>query len=113
MSSDTLFTKLMTHFVLLIGVIISVFPFYWLVVMATNTTSDILRFPPKLTFGSELFANVTNVLGSIDFYQAFFNTLFVSSVNVLGVLFFCSLAGFTFAKFTFPGKKIYCLRRCC
>lgn len=106
MSSDKLFTKIVTHFVLLIGVIISIFPFYWLIVMATNTSSDILRFPPKLTFGSELFANVTNVLGSIDFYQAFLNTLFVSSVNVIGVLFFCSLAGFTFAKFTFPGKNL-------
>ncbi|MBS4178260.1 carbohydrate ABC transporter permease [Lederbergia citrea] len=93
------------HFLLLIGVSISVFPFYWLAVMSTNKTSDILRFPPKLIFGSELVTNVTNVMENVDFFQAFLNTLFVTTVSVLCVLFFCSLAGFTFAKFEFPGKK--------
>ncbi|WP_059102610.1 carbohydrate ABC transporter permease [Shouchella shacheensis] len=105
MAADKWYAKLLTHFILLIGVFISVFPFYWLVVMASNTTSDILRFPPTLVFGGELLTNVQNVLSSIDFYQAFFNTLFVSTTTVLGVLFFCSLAGFTFAKFEFPGKN--------
>ena len=32
-----------------LGVLISVFPFYWIVVMATNTTQDIYSYPPKLT----------------------------------------------------------------
>ncbi|MFB5663373.1 carbohydrate ABC transporter permease [Alteribacillus sp. HJP-4] len=105
MGSEKWYSKLFTHGLLLIGVLISIFPFYWLVVMASNTTSDILRFPPKLIFGGELWNNVQNVLSTINFYQAFFNTLFVSTVTVLGVLFFCSLAGFTFAKFNFPGKN--------
>src|SRR5690606_26651867 len=93
------------HVLLLIGVGISIFPFYWLTVMSTNKTSDILRFPPKLIFGSELFTNITNVFNNVDFLQAFINTLFVTTVQVICVLFFCSLAGFTFAKFQFPGKK--------
>lgn len=93
------------HFFLLIGVFISIFPFYWLTVMSTNKTSDILRFPPKLIFGSELFNNINNVLGSVDFWTSFMNTVFVSTVSAIVVLFFCSLAGFTFAKFEFPGKN--------
>ena len=93
------------HFLLLIGVSISIFPFYWLTVMSTNKTSDILRFPPKLIFGTEFITNITNVLDNVDFFQSFLNTLFVTVVSVLCVLFFCSLAGFTFAKFQFPGKN--------
>jgi len=96
--------KSILHLLLLIGVFISIFPFYWLAVMSTNKTSDILRFPPKLTFGSELMTNVNNVLTNVDFYQSFLNTIFVSTVSAVGVLFFCSLAGFTFAKFQFPGR---------
>jgi len=97
--------SIILHVLLLIGVGISIFPFYWLAVMATNKTSDILRFPPKLIFGSELITNVSNVFSNVDFFQAFMNTLFVTVIQVVCVLFFCSLAGFTFAKFQFPGKK--------
>jgi cellobiose transport system permease protein len=98
--------KLVLHFLLLIGVFISIFPFYWLAVMSTNKTSDILRFPPKLIFGSELFTNINNVLQNVDFFKAFLNTVFVSTISAVAILFFCSLAGFTFAKFQFPGKKL-------
>ena len=42
---------------------------------------------------------------NIDFLQSFFNTLFVAVVSTGLTLFFCSIAGFTFAKFDFPGKQ--------
>ncbi len=91
---------------LLVGIILSMFPFYWLIVMATRTTSDIYRFPPQLWLGSHFLDNITRVLQQIDFAGAFLNTLFVASSITLLVLFFDSLAGFAFAKFDFPGKKV-------
>ena len=45
-----------------VGALITLFPYYWLVVMATNTTPDIFTTPPKLTFGSHLFDNIAEVL---------------------------------------------------
>jgi len=97
--------SLFLHIGLIAGLLLSIFPFYWLLVMATRTTSDIYSFPPKLWFGPHLLDNVSRVLSSIDFFGAFWNTLFVASACTLLVLFFDSLAGFTFAKFQFPGKK--------
>lgn len=82
------------------------FPFYWLTVMSTRTTSDIYRFPPKVTFGTQLMTNINNVLANIDFFGSFVNTFFVATASTLLTLFFCSLAGFSFAKFDFPGKKV-------
>ena len=41
--------SLITHILLLIGVAISIFPFYWMAVMASRTTGDIFKFPPTLT----------------------------------------------------------------
>lgn len=92
------------HLGLAAGLLLSIFPFYWLTVMATRTTSDIYSFPPKLWFGGELGNNISRVMESIDFWGAFANTLFVASVVTLLVLFFDSLAGVTFAKFQFPGS---------
>lgn len=97
--------KTLLHLVLLLGVAVSIFPFYWLTVMATSTTTDMYKFPPKLMFGNQLIINVKNVLSHIDFFGSFMNTVFVAVVSTLLVLFFCSLAGFSFAKFQFPGKK--------
>lgn len=42
---------------LLLGLAISIFPFYWMVVMATNSTGDIFKYPPTLTIGSKLMLN--------------------------------------------------------
>ncbi|SMF83164.1 carbohydrate ABC transporter membrane protein 2, CUT1 family (TC 3.A.1.1.-) [Paenibacillus uliginis N3/975] len=97
--------SLLLHFGLFAGLVVSIFPFYWLLVMSTRTTADIYSFPPKMWFGSHLIDNITRVLSSIDFFGAFLNTLFVATACTLLVLFFDSLAGFTFAKFNFPGKQ--------
>ena len=40
------------------GAIISLFPLYWLVVMASNSTSDIYTTPPTFIPGPRLFDNI-------------------------------------------------------
>lgn len=97
---------LTAHILLVLAVLISVFPFVWTIVMATNTTGDIYKSPPKLTFGSHLLENIRNVLNTIDFFGSMLNTLVVACVTTVLVLFVDSLAAFAFAKFDFPGRKI-------
>ncbi|HZR40401.1 MAG TPA: carbohydrate ABC transporter permease [Ktedonobacteraceae bacterium] len=105
LQQETLVRKIITHVLLLIGAVIAIFPFYWMIVMSTNTTSDIYRVPPKLIFGGNLWINIAHVLQDIDFFRAFLNTLTIACATTLLVLFFCSLAGFTFAKIDFPAKN--------
>ncbi|MBW7453421.1 carbohydrate ABC transporter permease [Paenibacillus sepulcri] len=97
--------KIFVHTFLLIGVIFSIFPFYWLVVMSTNETSAIFAFPPKLTFGGYFVMNFNHVMDNINFTRAFLNTVFIAVISTTLQLFFNSLTGFTFAKFKFPGSK--------
>ncbi|UUU29505.1 carbohydrate ABC transporter permease [Streptomyces sp. CA-210063] len=97
---------LTAHLLLILAVLISVFPFVWTIVMATNTTKDIYKSPPKLTFGSHLLENIRNVLNTIDFFGSMLNTLVVACVTTVLVLFVDSLAAFAFAKFDFPGRKV-------
>jgi cellobiose transport system permease protein len=92
--------------VLAVGVVVSMFPFYWSLVLATNTSRDVFRYPPRLVPGTHLVENVRHVLDNIDFFGSMLNTLIVAvSVTVL-VLFFDSLAAFTFAKYHFPGRTV-------
>lgn len=99
------FKKFILHFLLIIGALVSFFPFYWLVVTSTRTTSDFMRFPPVLIPGDKLLINMQKVFQNINFFGALTNTVFVAGITTFGVLFFCSMAGFFFAKFDFPAKK--------
>lgn len=103
---ETPVQRIITHILLIIGLVVAVFPFYWMLVMSTNTTGDIYKEPPKVILGGELWNNITHVFQNIDFFQSFQNTLLVACCVTVLVLFFCSLAGFTFAKFEFPGKNV-------
>ena len=95
-----------THAILTVAVLISVFPFVWTIIMATNTTTDIYHNPPKFTPGSHLLENVGNVLANIDFFGSMLNTLIVACVSTFLVVFIDSLAAFAFAKFDFPGRRV-------
>ncbi len=99
------FKKVLLHLSLSFGVLLSIFPFYWLFVMATNDSSASFKFPPKWTFGDQFFINIQKVFAEIDFWGALFNTFWVSTISTILVLFFSSMAGFVFAKFDFPGKN--------
>lgn len=99
-------SKIFIYFVLAIASFLSIFPLYWMFVMATNHNSAINKVPPAFFPGKELVTNFTNVLNTIDFFGALWNSLIVSTVITIGVLFLCSLAGFAFAKFHFKGKNI-------
>ncbi|TNM64342.1 carbohydrate ABC transporter permease [Streptomyces sp. NP160] len=97
---------LVPHLLLWVGVVVALFPFYWSVVMATNTTRDIFSTPPKLVPGPHLVENVQNVFSRIDFWGALANTALVAVVTTVAVLTLDSLAAFAFAKFDFPGRRV-------
>jgi cellobiose transport system permease protein len=97
--------RVVTHAGIIFGVILSIFPFYWLLVMSTSTTAQIFGYPPKLTFGTSFGTNLSNLLSSIDIVSALVNTIIVSTLCAVLVMFFDSLAAFTFAKYDFPGKN--------
>lgn len=103
---STILVKDFLYFLLAISAILSIFPFYWMFVMATNDNSAINNLPPAFIPGGELVANFMNVINTIDFFGAIWNSLFVSVVTTIGVLFLCSLAGYAFAKLKFKGRDI-------
>ncbi|MEC2057157.1 carbohydrate ABC transporter permease [Peribacillus psychrosaccharolyticus] len=84
----------------------SIFPFYWMFVMATSPSSAYNSIPPTIIPGDQLVANFKKVLEMIPFFQSMVNTLIVCLTVTIVVLFISSLAGFAFAKFKFPGKNI-------
>jgi len=87
--------------------LVSAFPFYYMLVTSTYRTKDILVIPPPIWFGDAWMVNYNQLLekGSLPyFWTAVTNSLSIASFHTIAVLFFCSLAGYGFAKFRFPGR---------
>src|SRR5690625_2471369 len=98
--------KLFIYVTLIIASILSIFPLYWMFVAATNNNIVINSVTPAIVPGKELVTKFTNVLNIIDFFGAMWNSLIVSLLTTIGVLFLCSLAGYAFAKLHFKGKNV-------
>jgi cellobiose transport system permease protein len=98
--------RIVAHVLLVIGVLISIFPFYWMFVMSTTSNEDIFAYPPRLLPGPNLWSNIDKVINGIPFWSSVINTIIVSVLTTVLVLFFSSLAAFAFAKFEFPAKRV-------
>lgn len=83
---------------------IMIVPFYWMFVLATHPTNVIFRFPPPFVFGGHLGANWVSMMGAVDVLKCFGNSFTVSTLYTALVLLFCSMGGYAFAMYKFPGR---------
>lgn len=98
-------TKALLYLILLAGVVATLFPFYYMLVLATQTRANIFSFPPPLWFGTAFKENLTTLLNAVPFYRNILNSIFVATSATVLTLFFCALGGYGFAKYDFKGKE--------
>ncbi|GAA4526466.1 carbohydrate ABC transporter permease [Brachybacterium paraconglomeratum] len=96
------------NYVLLgIVLVISFFPLYYALLLASSDAGAIARNPlPSLLPQGNLLSNLGKVITSdINFWSAMLNSIFVATVTSLSVVFFATLAGFAFSKLRFRGRR--------
>lgn len=98
--------KISLHLVMIIGVLITIFPFVWVAIMGTHSRSEIFSSPPPFYFGGNLLVNYEKLLEVMPFWTVLFNSLFVSVMGTAGAVFFCSMCAFGFFAYDFKGKNI-------
>ncbi|MGV3551595.1 carbohydrate ABC transporter permease [Rhizobium sp.] len=106
-SSRTLAT---TGQYLFLGVMafLSIFPFVWMMISATNSSIDIMA--GKVGFGSALTTNVTNFFTLVDVPLVFWNSAKVAVLATVLTLVVSSLAGYGFEMFKSKWRdRIYSL----
>ena len=94
---------------LLLGIVLVAFayPLYYAFLLSSSTSADIARNPlPSLIPDGRFFENVGRVLESgVQFFPAFLNSVIVAVITSVSVVFFSTLAGFSFSKLNFRGRK--------
>jgi ABC-type glycerol-3-phosphate transport system permease component len=95
--------KIISRSFLIILTILSLFPFYLMIVMSTHYNEDLFQGIPLLP-GNYMIENFTTVLKS-NFVQVYSNSLIVSIGSVVAGVLFSVLIGFAIAKYQFRFKK--------
>jgi multiple sugar transport system permease protein len=92
--------------VLVIGLLIMVVPFIWMLLGSFKPTAELRQVPPTWWPVQGTFENFTDLFSRQNFGRFFFNSGVVATAVTLGNLLFCSMLGYALAKLEFPGKRI-------
>lgn len=98
------FARSFATFILLPICALMVFPFVWLILTSLREQNTVFSgpfFPTRISF-----SGYSSAWTSIEFPLHFWNSLWITSVTVVGVLIFASLSGYAFAKLDFPFKNV-------
>jgi ABC-type glycerol-3-phosphate transport system permease component len=107
MQSRVVISRVLVYGVLLFWLVLSLFPFYWMLISSFKPVQEIFTFPPVFLPEHPTIANyqrlpvlIPTILRNVG------NSLVVAIFKPIAIVFFSSLAGYAFAKFKFRGQNV-------
>ena len=97
--------KLLIHIILLLGLGITIFPFFWMVLTSFKTTGEAMQIPPTIFPKKFITVAYSQIVSSLPFARIYLNTILSTVITVLAQLVFCAMAGYAFARIKFPFKN--------
>jgi cellobiose transport system permease protein len=97
----------LTYIALILTALFSLYPFYYMFIIATRALDAINTTPPPFTPASSFWDNFNKVLNKDDvhFWLGLRNSVIVCTIITASVVITSSLAGFAFAKLRFRGNN--------
>ena len=96
----------LTYAALIIGSLIMIFPFVWMILTSLKTVPESMQVPPTI-FPKELITtNFGDAMKSLPFLKLYLNTGLMIFFRVICAVAFSSMAGYAFAMLEFRGKKL-------
>jgi ABC-type glycerol-3-phosphate transport system permease component len=91
---------------LMIGAIVTIFPLVWMFLSSVKPMKEIIKMPPDFFPREPTVGNFVTLFETLPFLRFLLNSVIVTVLSTLILVFVCAIAGFVFAKFNFSGKKI-------
>ena len=104
MSLRSTITKVILYGFLIVLSVFMMVPFVWMVSTSFKPADEIFAMPPILVSRNMTLAGYQYIWED-GVLRVMGNTLLVSAASTALSLFFCTLGGYGFAKFRFPGRK--------
>lgn len=94
------------HAALLVGGILMVFPFLWMLVTSFKTLPQLLNDPLGLWPQPFTLQNYADAWSDVPFGSAYWNTIYIAVLVVVGTLITAAMAGYAFARIPFRGSRV-------
>ena len=96
--------RFVTYFFLIVGVLVSIFPFFWMISTSLMTLGEAqgTRIIPT----SIHLENYVNAWKEAEFSQYMWNSVRITLLTLAGELTFSTLAAYAFARIKFPGREV-------
>ena len=98
--------KFVTYAALVLGSVIMIFPFVWMILTSSKTVPESMEIPPAIFPKQFMLDNFVDAVNSLPFVNMYFNTIMMIVFRVIFAVVFSSMAGYAFAKLKFKGKNI-------
>lgn len=94
--------------VIFVVALVSLFflPMFWVVLSAFKSETELVQYPPRLFPKVWSLANFVSGLEFGNFGLFFWNSTVVTVISTIITVVISTMAGYAFAKFDFPGKKV-------
>jgi len=99
---------MIVYVLLILGAILMAIPYVWMFVTSVKPIEEIQSYPPSFLVKNPTLLAYRELFRLIPMLRYIWNSVFVAGTVTIANLFFCSLAGFVFAKHRFLGRdKIF------
>ena len=99
-------TTFLTYAVLILGAIIMIFPFVWMILTSLKTVPESMKVPPTIFPAELITSNFGDAMKSLPFLNLYLNTGLMILFRVVCAVVFSSMAGYAFAQLNFRGKNL-------
>ena len=103
MQKTSIISKIIIYFVLGIFFLVVIYPLFWVIITSLKDNWAVFQDPTGLPL-KPTFQNYVEVWIMGDFGLYFSNSIIITSVSLLGVLFLAAAAGYGFARYRFRGS---------
>ena len=99
-------SALWIYAVLIIGLLLLIGPFIWMLLGSFKTNAELRTVPPTWLPANWTMENYEELFTRLDFPRYFLNSTIVALSVTAGNLVFCSMLGYALAKLNFRGKRL-------
>ncbi|MBP1990649.1 carbohydrate ABC transporter permease [Paenibacillus eucommiae] len=99
-------SSLFVYIGLIVIAVFSIFPVIWMMGISLKPVTESVAGFGAMYTSHPTWQNFASIFKLMPFWHNAWNSVFTTLVGMVSTLFFCSLAGFAFAKFQFPGRNV-------
>jgi ABC-type glycerol-3-phosphate transport system permease component len=98
--------KVGTYAIMLVVTLVMITPFLWMISSSFKTLAEIFRYPPTIVPAQPTLEGYMKLFRQFPFARNMLNSAYIAAAYTLLAVFFCTLGGFGFGKYSFKGDKI-------